>query len=397
VTGRATTRWAGLAGVWLAVAGAAVHAGAASPVGTVPAAGLQVVRGQAKPLAGIGLFRLGSTYRTPEAYRRYAYLVVGRHNARSAARLPGRTLAYMSGADISIGFNTGVSYDRALARDWLARDEAGQLVARAGYPGVFLADVGNAEYQREWLRNVLAFLRQTKVDGVYVDDVIADARTWSVGGVAPARYPTQLDWEAAMLSFVNAVGPELRRRGYYVLLSAHKFVPGDQASNDGTLEVGWWRSLAPAVSGLLTEYWMQSPVDPAQLRAVGPSWKESWAGWQRLVAVAQRAGADFFGFTYGPSTDLRALRYGRASFLLDWHGAGGAFVYETTDGAVPPSGAFEDLGTPVRAKVRLAPGVWRRRYERGIVVVNATAAPVTARVAGVLREIGPVDALIVAV
>jgi len=392
---RTTTRLAGRAMLSLAIAAAAVHTGAASPAPPVPAAGLQVVRGQAKPLAGVGLFRLGSTYRTPAVYRRYAYLVVGRHNARSAARLPGRSLVYMSGADVSMGFDTGVSYDRALARGWLARDQAGQLVARAGYPGVFLADVGNAEYQRDWLRNVLAFLRATKVDGVYVDDVIADARTWSVGGVAPARYPTQLDWEAAMLSFVNAVGPELRRRGYYVLLNAHKFVPGDQASNDGTLEVAWWRSLAPAVSGLLTEYWMQSPVDPARLRAAGPSWEESWAGWQRLVAVAQRAGVDFFGFTYGPSTDLRALRFGRASFLLDWHGAGGAFVYHPTDGSDPPTSAFEDLGAPVRAKVRLAPGVWRRRFERGIVVVNATAAPVTARVAGVLREIGPVDSLVV--
>lgn len=392
--GRTTTGFTARASLSLAALAVAVWVGAAF----MPATALSgSARAQAKPLQGIGLFRLGSTYRTPEAYGRYAWVVVGRHRARSAARLPGRALVYMSGADVSQGFNTGVSYERALANGWLARDEAGQLVARAGYPGVFLADVGNAEYQREWLSSVLAFLRATKVDGVYVDDVIADARTWSVGGVAPARYPTQLDWEAAMLSFVNAVGPELRRRGYYVLLNAHKFVPGDQASNDGTLEVAWWRSLAPAVSGLLTEYWMQSPPEPAKLRSTGPRWDESWAGWQRLVAVAQRAGADFFGFTYGSSTDLRALRFGRGSFLLDWHGRGGAFVYQPTDGSDPPASAFEDLGAPVRAKVRLAPGVWRRRFERGIVVVNATAAPVTARVAGVLREIGPVDALVVGV
>ena len=90
---------------------------------------------------------------------------------------------------------------------------------------------------------------------------------------------------------------------------------------------------------------------------------------------------------------MPAERFGRASFLLDWHGRGGAFVYQPTDGG-HPTGPADELGKPLRRKIQLAPGVWRRRFERGVVVVNATSVPVAARVFGPLRQIGPTDAVI---
>ena len=56
---------------------------------------------------------------------------------------------------------------------------------------------------------------------------------------------------------------------------------------------------------------------------------------------------------------------------------------------------MKQLGAPVRAKFERLSGVWQRRYSRGIVVVNATNAPVTVRVNRALRTIGATDALMV--
>ena len=135
-----------------------------------------------------------------------------------------------------------------------------------------------------------------------------------------------------MVSFVSRFGTLLKARGFYVLVSATKFVSGDLRSNTGEHVTELWRHLTPvstADGGVLA----QSPIDVAQLR--GTRWYQNWAGWQSLVSVAQKAGVDFFGRTYGSGNDSRAMRYVRGSFLLDWNGKGGAVIYSATDRATP--------------------------------------------------------------
>ena len=114
-----------------------------------------------------------------------------------------------------------------------------------------------------------------------------------------------------------------------------------------------------------------------------------------LGCVAQRVGVDFFGYMYGSSSDTRAMRFGKASFMLDWDGEGGAFVYHATEAGDPWHPAWTaDLGEPVGEKVVLAPGVATRRFERGRVIVNATTTAVTVTVDRVARTIPPIDAVI---
>jgi hypothetical protein len=343
---------------------------------------------------GVGIFGLGEKFSTRNDYGRYSYVVVDRSHGRAVAGIPGTSLVYMSGADIA-RFNTGVAHQRAEAKGWLLRDADGNLLEAADYEHVQLADVGNRAYQQEWLRNTLAFLRTTKVDGVFIDDVMADIRSWSGRKEFPAKYPSQAAWETAMASFMQAVGPTLKAKGYYVLANADGYIHHDTRSDNGSLTVNWWRRLAPSVSGLLTEYWVQNPNDYGQLRTEGSEWFNQWTGWQRLVSVAQRAGVDFFGFMYGASDDQRAMRYGKASFLLDWNRDGGAFVYTTTDGSNPYHAVWAtDIGRPLRSKVQISPGVWRRAFARGVVVVNTTSQEVSVLVNGHRDTIGSADALI---
>ena len=346
---------------------------------------------RALPTKGIGVIRLGDRFAQASGYGRYAYVIVGRSDARSARRLHGTTLAYMSGMDIT-HFDTGVSMKAALAHNWLLRDSAGNLIAHEGYDDVYLADVGSTSYQQAWVKNVLAFLRSTRIRGVFIDDVIADPRGWTVGEIFPPAYPDQASWAAATASFVKAVGSELKAHGYYVLLNANGHRRDTGAEDSGQFDASWWRELAPDVSGFLDEYWQQNPNDLTQLRSVGTAWYQQWRGWQRLVSVAQRAGVDFFGLTYGTHDDLQAMRYGKGSFMLDWNGKGGAFIFETEDGDPYNPAWAADLGRPLAPKVEVQPGVWRRPYERGLVLVNTNTASVTVPIAGTPTTIQPTDA-----
>lgn len=348
---------------------------------------------RALPTKGIGVIRLGDAFSQATGYGRYSYVVVGRGDASTVSQFRGTTLVYMSGMDAA-GFDTGVPIDEANAKHWLLPGADGNLLVEDGYENVYLADVGNQAYQQAWLRDVLAFLRVNRIRGVFIDDVLADAADWTVGHVYPAAYPDQTAWAAAMTSFVKAVGPALKARGYYVLLSANGHIRDTSIQDSGQYDASWWRQLAPYASGFLKETWQQNPADVAQLRSIGPAWYQQWRGWERLVSVAQRAGVDFFGLTYGSRDDLQAMRFGKASFMLDWNGKGGAFIFDTNDGDPYNAAWGADLGRPVQRKVEVAPGVWRRLYERGLVVVNATSEPVTVHVNGAAMRIDATDALV---
>jgi len=347
-------------------------------------------------LAGTGVVRWGPLYAQASGYERFRYVLVSRHDGPSAARLPGTSVVYMSGTSIQRSWSTGVSYREAVANGWLLEDAAGATLENKRF-GALIADVGDPAYQRRFVNNVLDYVAESKVDGVFLDDVQGDP-TLLTGGVFPAKYPTVDAWEAAMVSFVSTVGKALRDKGRYVLANAAKFVPGDPRSDSGANVADFWARLAPNVDGLMNEYWLQNPNDVSELRVLGPSWRENWDGWQGLVGVAQRHGVDFFGLSYGSGANRQAMRFLRGSFLLDWDGRGGALLYAPTDSADPFHPTWvKQLGAPARAKARIRDGVFLRRYAKGVVVVNATRGPVTVRVAGVARVVPDADALFVRV
>jgi hypothetical protein len=301
----------------------------------------------------------------------------------------------MSGTTIHKSWSSGVSYNEALANGWLLKASDNAYVMNTAYRG-YVADIGSREYQRRFTDNVSAFMGSTGVDGVFIDDVVGHPLGLT-GGAWPTKYPTSEAWEEAIVSFVQNVGDALKARGWYVAVNAVKFVPGDVRSNTSENTAGFWRRLAPHVNGLTTEYWLQNPNDVKQLRAEGAQWYENWSSWQSLMAVAQGAGRDFFALCYGSARDIRAMRYLRASFLLDWSGRGGALVYSTVDDPDPFHPAWvRQLGLPRGPKLQRAPGVWQRQYERGIVVVNTRSSSVLTRIAGSRRTIDATDALMVA-
>lgn len=346
----------------------------------------------ASTLKATGVARWGTSYSTSSGYERVSYVLVGVGDARAASRLPGISLVYMSGTSVPTDYFTGVSYATAVANDWLLKDESGAYIMNVQY-GHEVGDIGSPAYQRRFVENVVAFLRKTKADGIFLDDVIGAPASMTEGAL-PAKYPTSEAWENAMVAFVIAVGKAFDARGYYLLANPSKFISGDPRSDTGEHVADMFRRLAPHVDGLTSEYWLQNSQDLRQMRSTGSTWHQNWKGWQNLVSIAQTSGADFFGLMYGPGGDIRAMRYGRANFLLDWNGRGGALIFEPVerDASYHPV-LFRQLGLPGGPKFERKPGVWQRPYQRGVVVVNATNAPVTVRVGGQVHTVAATDAL----
>jgi len=336
-------------------------------------------------LAGTGTVRLDGNVNRGSGSERYAYVIAGRGGARQLAHLPGISLVYMSGTAIARSWSTGVSYDQARASGWLLLDAAGRPVVNRQY-GWYLADVGSRSYQRRFVSNVTAFLERNGLDGVFLDDVAGDPRVIT-DGITPAQYQTPGAWKKALVSFVRYVGLTLRARGYYVAANADEFVGSDNRSDTGQLTNEFWVQLAPYVSALMKEYWLQAPSHLG-VRSVGTRWDQNWDGWFRLMRTAQRGGADFIGLMYGTRQDQRAMRFGRGSFLLGWDGGtGGAFIYEMTDGSDPYHPAWlSQVGKPIGPRVEVLPDVWKRVFERGAVYVNTTDSAVT-----VTSVSGPID------
>jgi hypothetical protein len=348
-------------------------------------------------LKGTGIIRLGSTFHAAGGYDRYSYIIVDVNDALAAGvrKYPATTLVYMNGTSLPDDYFTGVPLEQAVARGWLLKDANGANILNIAYEHV-VGDFGDPAYQQAFVTNVAAFLKRTKNDGIFLDDVIGAPVSFT-GGPLPVRYPTPEAWENAMASFVAAIGKGLRARGYYVLVNPSKFVSGDGRSDTAELMTGWWRRLAPHVDGFMSEYWMQNAVDITQRRAIGSAWYENWTGWQSLQRVAQSAGAEFFALFYAKGTDAQVMRYARTTFLLDWSGRGGALMYEPTDRADPFHPMWvKQVGLPVGPKTQRQPGVFQRRFQKALVIVNATTQPVTVRINGVPRTIAAADGVFAA-
>jgi hypothetical protein len=326
-------------------------------------------RASSSPVPGVGVYSLGGHlggFASPGAF---ATVIGDSSDSSILAGLPGRALAYFAGTDVNVSWSTGVPYSQALANGWLLTGSSGALLSNQGTAGNYVGDVGSSGYQQAWITNVLAYLAaHPGIDGVFIDDVLYDLKP--LAGVEAAKYPTQQQWAAAMLSFVVAVGNALHAHGYYLAVNASGYIPGDGNSDTGTNAVAWWQQLGPYVNGLMNEYYQETSEGSDTLRSTGGSWTQNWDGWQRLVATAQSMGDDFFGVMYGATGNTAAMAYGKASFLLDWNGGAGAFIYANNDSSDPGNAAWTtDIGQPMSTKQHVGSG-WLRRYSGGVALVN---------------------------
>ena len=274
---------------------------------------------------------------------------------------------YCSASDM-VHCASAVSYQQALAHDqanpsdpWLLYSSAGVAQTMPSYPDSYLMNVGSASLQRQWASLVVSKAKSLGFDGVYIDSVLGMIYASS------ALYPTASAWETAMRSWVAYVGPSLKSQGLYVLTNTFK--GGD---NDGSLDIAWWTSLAPYVSGLQSEYFEEGPDAATRFDTNPCCWTGHWLNWMKLADAAQQNGADFFTVDKGTATNTSLMTYLRGTYLLVWDGSGGGFAYEhePADSLDPWNPAWTtDIGTPLGARYQVG-AAWRRDYSAGTVIVD---------------------------
>jgi Hypothetical glycosyl hydrolase family 15 len=343
------------------------------------AGGLATAASPQQRQTGIGVVRYGFRIAHTATTSRYGYVIAGASDYASVRSFNGMGFVYKSAVDIDSTCRAGdmctggVSYNEAASNGWILKSASGAEVGCPSYAQNRLADVGSPGYQRAWLRNVTRFMETRHLHGLFMDNLLGNIELWS-GGTFPAKYPDNAAWERAMTSFIRYVGPRLKERGIYVLANTFKYAAGDPRTEDGSIDIAWWKTVGPNVSGLMSEYWQQNPIDPTHVYTDKPGdWTGHWLGWERLVNVAQHMNRDFFGLQWGSSSNIELLRYGRASFLLQWNGRGGAYLFGSQDGNDPTASDWvADIGRPAGPARKIGNG-WQRLYTRGVVVLNPNA------------------------
>jgi putative glycosyl hydrolase-like family 15 (GHL15) protein len=255
----------------------------------------------------------------------------------------------------------GVSADEANRDhpDWFLRNTDGNRFTSESYGWQWAMDVGSAAYQRRWAANVVRELREDGWDGVFIDDVNATFR-YHYEPRRIAKYPTDEAYQAAVRSALASVGPRIQGAG--------KLAIANIGSWAGFYETGvdWLRFLDGAMDEQFLKWGTHRDVgyDP-----------HVWRTQVNELKAAEKMGKDFIGVTHSAPGDKRAALYGYATMLLasDGRHAHFALASDYTHETWFPEYDY-DLGRPLGPARRGDDGVYRRRFQRGLVVVNPTAS-----------------------
>ncbi|MBK9180393.1 MAG: hypothetical protein IPM45_12695 [Acidimicrobiales bacterium] len=260
----------------------------------------------------------------------------------------------------------GIGYGWANANhpEWFLTGSAGGRLEWAWYPGHWFMDVGNAAYQEQWYQNVSAELAANGWDGVFMDNALTHADAYTE---APTRYPNDAAMQAATRSMLANVGPRLQAAGFVAIANI----------SDARLFPGLWGDWLQFVNGALEEHFVNwnSTVGGPYVWDWGP---DAWEAMVGEVATAEAMGKIALMRTGGNLADPEAARYGLASYLL---AAGSRSMFNFGEKSWIPEQAWE-LGAPLGPLEDRGSGLHLRRFERGLVVVNAATGPVDVDLGG---------------
>ena len=188
--------------------------------------------------------------------------------------------------------------------EWFLLDSSGERITYRRYSGYHLMDIGNPSYQNAWAKNAIAQAKRGGWTGIFADDLSLALYSTSA---KPVKYPSADDWQGAVRSFLQAVGPKLKAEG--LLLFAN--------TNSGITWPAVRSEFLDYVDGSMEEGWMRPTVSPWAPLASGLEWSEQL---DELID-AERKGKFFLAELPADETDTQAINYGLATMLLGASGA----------------------------------------------------------------------------
>lgn len=242
--------------------------------------------------------------------------------------------------------------------DWFLRDSSGQpIIDREGRHSYYIMDPGNAGWRAFWLERVSADQIALGWDGVSLDNVEASLRKRIRLGAAPAGYPTEESYQAAV-------------EGFLAYIYSGYFKPSGQLLQGNIIEIDeidvWFRYL-DHLDGAMREGW---GVDWSDGYRSVRDWNEHLA----LVEGTEAQGKRSILVALGAQGDTNRQQFVFASYLLVSNGH--TFFRYTDDEAYNDIWLYDnydlDLGAPLGARYQSGSS-WVRDFENGRVTVDPAA------------------------
>jgi len=268
---------------------------------------------------------------------------------------------------------TGVNFcDADSHESWFLhkRTAPSKRIGSDGYPGYVAMNIGNSGYQRAWAQAVIARLSDARndgsnarYDGVWMDDTNlfpGHGMDGSIDELSDSRYRN------ATVDFISQVAPQIEAAGFKTVVNLG-MNPWESDQVDAAVKI------ARNVSVVNREGLVRWGDDGMLFSTNGdaPFWNDEVKAAERM----QAAGTDLHAITYGSSSDVRAQRYARATFLMAWNGSdGGALNYRTTqsNNSWRPDWTT-DVGKPAGPRTAVGRG-YVRKFSGGFVVINPSAS-----------------------
>lgn len=261
---------------------------------------------------------------------------------------------------------------------WWLRNVAGQ---KTGFwPGANMLNVSNQAplvNGERWNTTLAKFMHETVMstglwDGIFYDNVFNDI-SWLNGG--------DVDLDRNGVRDTGSTADIAWREGMQTLLTTSRQLEG----NDKIILGNGNGQYYPTMNGRLIEEF------PSTLDG-------GWSGAMATYADVLKRGVNpalVIVNRVGTSSDYQSMRFGLTSTLL-----GGGF-FSIDRGSVQHAALWQfdeyqtDLGLPLSAPRRLdgattssfAQGVWRRDFQRGVVIVNSNASTATVNLGEGLEEL----------
>ena len=238
---------------------------------------------------------------------------------------------------------------------WFQRDAQGRMVEVPDYPGRWMMDLGNPEWQQFWIDQTLPDVVAGGWDGVFVDDALTKVRAHNLPPLA--GYPDDASLQQAVYQFLTRISTAFHKAGKLVIANV-------STSYDFP---GLWERWLEVTDGLTEEHF------------AGEGWTwGSKVAQRQLEAMrrAERMGKWMLVETDGSWEDRDRMRNSLAAYLV----AAGTRSYWSYRPEGRSHGPMRNpswdvhLGRPLEDP-EVHDGVWQRRFEHGLVGINTTTSP----------------------
>ena len=254
--------------------------------------------------------------------------------------------------------------------DWFQKDTSGNMVEIPQYPGRFMMDLGNKEWQEFWIERTLSDVHEGGWDGVFVDDALTSVRMHDLPPLL--NYPDDASLQAAVYGFLQKV---------YTVFQAEDKLMLVNVSNSYDYP-GLFDQWLAVTDGIMEEH------------CSGSSWNwGSHVGAAQLesMQIARQTGKWYLCMTYGDWEDTELADVSLATYLMGSSEkvAWSYRPYDTEVKRIPVDPAWIDMiGQPL-GEAQEDNGIWSRTFLNGTIFLNPTRDPQMIKYSGEQYIINP--------